>query len=176
MRGGGPGQFGKSSDLDFFFWKASLICFMNKHLETNFKGKFWIFVGFQSFFIFEELFFVSQNHISTKVNVASSAGPISLWPFSAQLNAEGFSRGEAKPALGIEIVLSEIFLVFYFRVKTGCNCLAKVYVTTGKKLFLAKNSEIIISAISSVFEGNLLLLKKGMHWFGPGSKIGLNEK
>ena len=41
---------------------------------------------------------------------------------------------------------------------------------------LAENSEIMIFAISSVFERILLLLKRGMHWIGPGSKIGLDEK
>ena len=36
-------------------------------------------------------------------------------------------------------------------------------------------SEIVIFAISSVFECNFVLLKKCMHWLGQGSKFGLNE-
>ena len=52
----------------------------------------------------------------------------------------------------------------------------------GQNLFLAENSEIVILAISAV-SGHIcsilmwfLLLNKGMHWLGPGSKIVFNEK
>ena len=48
-------------------------------------------------------------------------------------------------------------------------------VIVGQKKMFAENSEIIIFAIPAVFECNFLL-KKGMHWLGPGSKIGHNEK
>ena len=64
--------------------------------------------------------------------------------------------------------------VIEWQIYVGNNC-SKIHFV-GQTLFLAENSEIVIFAIFLVFECNFLLLKKGMHWLGPGSKIGLNEK
>ena len=47
--------------------------------------------------------------------------------------------------------------------------------TEGQKLFLAENSEIPIFTITSKLEGKKNLRKKGMHWLGQGTQIGINE-
>ena len=46
----------------------------------------------------------------------------------------------------------------------------------GKNNFFAENSEILIFAISLVYDLNFLLLKKRLALAWTGTKIGLNEK